>query len=401
MVIIGGGLAAAKTVEALRDKGFDGAITVLAAEAHLPYERPPLSKDLLAGKAEPASVYPFDADWYARHRVDVHTGVRATKIDRAGRFVLTDQGSAVHYDKLVLATGSRPRPFPGDPDVAYLRTLDDAQALRARLGEGKSLLIVGAGWIGLEVAATARAAGTEVTVLEPQPLPLVKILGESIAELIADLHRRHGVHLHLGTGVAGIDVGDAPGGRVRADDGTVYEADTVLVGIGAIPEVGLAEAAGLAVSNGVDVDAGLATSDPNIFAVGDIANHDHPVLGRLRVEHWATALHQPAVAAANLLGHHEQYTRLPYFYTDQYEFGMEYRGHASGEDRVVIRGDTDTLDFLAFWLDADHRVLAGMNVNRWDDGDDIAALIAAGTPVDPDALADPAVRLDTLAGPLR
>ncbi|GAA4741061.1 NAD(P)/FAD-dependent oxidoreductase [Gordonia alkaliphila] len=395
-VIIGGGLAAAKTAEALRDKGFDGAITVIAAEHHLPYERPPLSKDLLAGTVEAASVYPLDSDWYARYRVTVHSSVRATKIDRAGRFVLTDDGSAIHYDKLVLATGSRPRPFPGSPDVAYLRTLDDSTALRARLGEGKSLVIVGAGWIGLEVAATARSAGTAVTVLEPQELPLATILGPQVATLIADLHRRHGVDLNLGTGVASIEVDAAPGGRVTADDGTVYQADTILVGIGAIPETDLAEAAGLAVSNGVDVDAGLTTSDPNIFAVGDIAHQDHPLLGRLRVEHWDTALHQPATAAANMLGHREEYTRVPYFYTDQYDFGMEYRGHASGEHRVVLRGDTDKLEFLAFWLDDTDRVLAGMNVNLWDDGADIAALVAADRPVDPAALADPSVPLGNL-----
>lgn len=395
-VIIGGGLAAAKTAEALRERGFDGAITLVAGEKHLPYERPPLSKDFLAGKAERTAVFPLSADWYARHRVDLQTGVRAVKLDPAGRFVILDDGTAVRYDKLVLATGSAPRRFPGDPDVAYLRTLDDSERLRERLGEGRSLVVVGGGWIGLEVAATARAAGTQVTVIEPQRLPLQSILGDRVGRILADLHRSHGVDLRLGVGVDAIEVDRAPGGRVVADDGTSFEADTVLVGIGAQPEVDLAEAAGLAVSDGIEVDAGLRTSDEHVYAVGDVAAHDHPQFGRIRIEHWANALNQPAVAAANLLGHDEQYSRLPYFFSDQYDFGMEYRGHASGEDRVVLRGDPDALTFLAFWLGEDDRVLAGMNVNLWDDGDAIADLITTERAVDPERLADPSVPLESL-----
>ncbi len=396
VVIIGGGLAAAKTCEALRNRGFDGAITLIAGENHLPYERPPLSKGLLAGKDSTDTLFPFDSDWYARHRVDLHAGTTARKIDRESRLVFTDAGTAIGYDKLVLATGSRPRLFPGEPEVAYLRTLDDAERLRARIGEGTSLVIVGGGWIGLEVASTARAAGTEVTIIEPEPLPLVKILGTRVAEVVAGLHRDHGVHLRCGTGVESIEVAGAPGGRVLASDGTSYTADTILVGIGAVPNVELAEASGLAVGNGVQVDGGLRTSDPAIFAVGDIAGHEHPMFGRLRIEHWANALNQPAVAAANLLGGDEVYARLPYFYTDQFEFSMEYRGHASGIDRTVVRGDTGKLEFLAFWLDDAGRVRAGMNVNLWDDGDAIADLISTGRAVNPERLADPAVPLDSL-----
>lgn len=395
-VIIGGGLAAAKTAEALREGGFDGAIALVAAEHHLPYERPPLSKEYLAGYADRSSFVPHDSDWYARHHIDLHTGARAVKLDPAARFVILDDGTAIHYDKLVLATGSRPRRFPGEPDVAYLRTVEDSERLRDRLGTGKSLVIVGGGWIGLEAAAAAANAGTQVTLVEPQRLPLLNILGEQVAQVIADLHRKHGVDLRLGTGVDSIEVTDAPGGRVVTDDGTSLDADTVLVGIGVEPESGIAEAAGLAVSDGIDVDGGLRTSDPHVYAVGDVANHDHPHLGRLRVEHWATALNQPAVAAANMLGHAVTYDRLPYFFTDQYDLGMEYRGHASGTDRVVIRGDTGELKFLAFWLDDTGRVRAGMNVNLWDDGDAIAALISAQQPVDPDRLGDPSIPLDSL-----
>ncbi|MFZ2510363.1 MAG: FAD-dependent oxidoreductase [Gordonia sp. (in: high G+C Gram-positive bacteria)] len=397
MVIVGGGLAAAKTAEALRNRGFDGAIVMIAGEKHLPYERPPLSKGFLSGSTVAAKLLPLDADWYAVHHVDLRTGVRATKIDRADHLVFLDDGSAVRYDKLVLATGSRPRAFPGEPAVAYLRSVDDAQALRERLGDGRSLVIVGGGWIGLEVAATARSAGTAVTVVEPQRLPLLGILGERVAGIVAGLHRRHGVDLRLDTGVDGIEVDEVtggPGGRVTTTDGATLEADTILVGIGALPNTEIAAAAGLPLeSGGVVVDAELATFDPDVYAVGDIANYPDPHFGRLRVEHWANALNQPAVAAANLLGHHETYDRLPYFFTDQYEFGMEYRGYATGENRVAIRGNTDALEFLAFWLDGENRVCAGMNVNLWDDSQAIADLITSKRIVDPDRLADRSIAL--------
>ncbi|QKT07510.1 FAD-dependent oxidoreductase [Gordonia sp. X0973] len=386
-VIIGGGLAGAKTAEALREKGFDGPIVLVAAESHLPYERPPLSKGYLSGADDRDSVFVHDRAWYDEHKVDLRTGVSAEKIDRDAKLVRLSDGTSVAYDKVVIATGSRPRPFPGKPDVLYLRTLDDSDLLREKFGDGKSLVIVGAGWIGLEVAAAARAAGTAVTVVEPADVPLEKVLGARQGEVIADLHRRHGVDLRLGTGVESIEPG-----VVVIDGGERLAADTVVVGIGAEPVVDLARDAGLAVGNGIDVDAGLRTSDPDIFAVGDIANHDHPRYGRLRVEHWANALNQPTVAAANVLGGDEEYERLPYFYTDQYEFGMEYRGFASGDDELVIRGSVDDLEYLAFWL-VDGKVAAAMNVNIWDAGDDLVALLESGRVVDRARLADPAVAL--------
>ncbi|GAB09289.1 ferredoxin reductase [Gordonia araii NBRC 100433] len=386
-VIVGGGLAGAKTAEALRERGYDGAIVLLAAESHLPYERPPLSKGYLSGSDDRDSVFVHDRAWYDEHDVDLRVGVTVERIDRDARQVALSDGSAVHYDKVVIATGSRPRRFPGDPDVAYLRTLDDSDALRARFGEGRSLLIVGAGWIGLEAAAAARGAGTAVTIVEPADAPLEKVLGKQQGGVIAELHRRHGVDLRLSTGVERIE-----SGTVTVDGGEELTADTVLVGIGAEPITDVAADAGLVVSNGIDVDAGLRTSDPDFFAVGDVANQDHPLFGRIRVEHWANALNQPAVAAANALGGDETYARLPYFYTDQYEFGMEYRGYASGEDQVVVRGSEDDLEYLAFWL-ADRVVRAGMNVNIWDRGDDIATLIESQRRVDPARLADPSIPL--------
>ncbi|MFC3244347.1 NAD(P)/FAD-dependent oxidoreductase [Gordonia humi] len=387
-MIIGGGLAGAKAAEALRDQGFDGPVILIADEEHLPYERPPLSKGYLAGDDDRASLFTHDANWYADHDVDVRTGVRAERIDpRAHRVDLSD-GTSVDYAKLLLATGSSSRRLDGADGALYLRSLDDSDRIREVIGEDRTLVIVGGGWIGLEVAATARQAGTRVTVVEPQSQPLERILGTTVAEVFAGVHRDNGVDLRLGVGVK--EVGP---GAVTTDDGDLISADAVLVGIGATPNVDLARAAGLAVSNGVDVDGGLRTSDPDVFAVGDIANHDHPSLGRLRVEHWANAQNQPAVAVTNMLGGSAVYDRVPYFFTDQYDLGMEYRGLASSENDVVIRGDLATREFLAFWL-SDGAVVAGMNVNIWDAGDDIAALIASGRRVDAAALADSSVSLD-------
>lgn len=389
-VIIGGGLAGAKAAEALREQGYDGAIVLIASEQHLPYERPPLSKGYLAGSDERASAFTFDAEWYLSHDVDLRVGVRAERIDRDAHQVHLDDGSSVSYTKLLLATGSASRHLDGAEGALYLRTIDESEQIRDAIGEGRHLVIVGGGWIGLEVAATARQAGTDVTVIEPQSRPLEKILGSRIGDVFADLHREHGVDLRLGVGV------DAVAPRsVTTDDGDQIPADSVLVGIGAVPNVELARDAGLEVSNGVDVDAGLRTSDPDVYAVGDIANHDHPKLGRLRVEHWANAQNQPAVAVANMLGGSQVYDRLPYFFSDQYDLGMEYRGLASEENEVVVRGDTATREFLAFWLD-DGAVVAGMNVNIWDQGDAVADLIASGRRVDVDKLADPNVPLESV-----
>jgi NADPH-dependent 2,4-dienoyl-CoA reductase/sulfur reductase-like enzyme len=297
----------------------------------------------------------------------------------------------VPYGALVLATGSEPRrlPVPGADTALTLRSRADSDAIRATFGAGRRLAVVGGGWIGLEVAAAARAAGTEVTVLEAAELPLLGVLGPEMAAVFADLHREHGVQLRLGVSIEAID-----GSGVRLADGTTVAADTVVLGVGVRPRTELAEAARLAVDNGVLVDAALRTSDPAIFAVGDIANHDHPVLGRrIRVEHWAAALNQPATAAAALLGREASYTDLPYFFTDQYDLGMEYIGYAPAGSyaRVVTRGETAKREFVAFWLDDTDRIVAAMNVNVWDVVDEIKPLIAGRAPVDVDRLTDPDV----------
>ncbi|MQY20351.1 NAD(P)/FAD-dependent oxidoreductase [Nocardia macrotermitis] len=399
-VIVGGGLAAAKIAENLRADDFAGAITLIAAEDHLPYERPPLSKEHLLGKQALPDFTVQPAQWYRDHHVEVMLGTTVAGIDRASKTVELPDGSTLPYDKLALATGSRPRrlPLPGADarGVHHLRTIEDSDALIELFGSVRRLAVIGGGWIGLEVTAAARAANVEVTVLESEPVPLRAALGAEMGQVFADLHRSHGVDLRCGARVAEIvtDQGRAVG--VRLDDDTVIEADAVLVAVGARPNIDLATDAGLAVEGGVLVDESLATSDPDIVAVGDIADQQHPLLGRrVRVEHWATALNQPAVAARTMLGVAAVYDRVPYFFTDQYDLGMEYTGYVAPdqETTVVVRGDTAAREFVAFWLDSGNQVLAGMNVNVWDVTDRIKELVRAGEPVDPQRLADTSTSL--------
>jgi 3-phenylpropionate/trans-cinnamate dioxygenase ferredoxin reductase subunit len=397
--IVGGGLAGAKAAEALRDNDFDGHVVLFAAEEHLPYERPPLSKEYLAGKKSLDDFTTASSAWYRDHHVELQLGTEVTAVDPKAHTVELPDGSTVHYDKLLLATGSRPRrpPIPGADasNVHYLRTIDDAATLNSSLVEGSSLAVVGAGWIGLEVAAGARERGVAVAVVEATDVPLQTSLGKELGKVFAKLHRDHGVDLRLGATVDEITTSDGNATGLKLGDGSTVTADHVLVAVGAAPNIALAEQAGLATGDGgVLVDPSLRTSDPDIFAVGDIAAAEHPLFGvRIRTEHWANALKQPAVAAAGMLGKPAEYTELPYFFTDQYDLGMEYVGHAPDYERVVFRGDVDGREFVAFWLDRDNRVLAGMNVNIWEGLDDIKALIRSQEPVDPDRLADPAAPL--------
>jgi 3-phenylpropionate/trans-cinnamate dioxygenase ferredoxin reductase subunit len=399
-VIVGAGLAGAKAAEALREQGFDGRVVLVGKEVHLPYERPPLSKDYLAGNAERTSFEVHDEAWYTSHDVELRLGSEVLGIDRAGHEVELSDGTLLSYTKLLLATGSSPRslPVPGaDADaVHYLRTVGDSERIRDILGEGIRLVVIGAGWIGLEVAATARQAGATVTVLEAAELPLLRVLGPEVATVFADLHRENGVDLRLGVGTEEIVTEDGTVTGVRLADGTVVPADAVVIGIGAVPNTGLAETAGLTVDDGVVVDAALRSSDADVFAVGDIARAAHPTFGRLvRVEHWANALNQPATAATTMLGNDAGYDELPYFFTDQFDLGMEYVGlvEPGGYDRVVFRGDVPGREFIAFWLSG-NRVLAGMNVNVWDVTEPIKAMIRSGKDIDPDRLADEDVPLD-------
>lgn len=359
IAVVGGGLAAATAVTELRERGYAGEIVMFAAEKHLPYERPPLSKGILQGKEDFLAAQVHDASWYEDNDVEVRLGTSVTAIIPSSRTVTASDGTITNYDRLLLAPGAEPVRFELAELVAapfYLRTIEDSEALRRRLRPGSTVVIVGGGWIGLEVAAAARVAGADVTVFEAGELPLIRVLGREVAQVFAALHRYHGVDLRLNS-------------QVAEDD--LRNADVVVVGIGAIPRTELAERAGLAVADGVLVDATLRTSDPNIFAIGDAASHDHPVLGRrIRVEHWDTAIEQAKVAARNLLGAGEEYSRQPYFYTDQYDLGMEYFGNVGpdGYDRVDIEGSTAVEAngaFRAYWV-KDGTVLAAMHANDWD-----------------------------------
>ncbi|MFI8964909.1 NAD(P)/FAD-dependent oxidoreductase [Streptomyces sp. NPDC053493] len=410
-VIVGGGLAGAKAAETLRAEGFNGRVILIGDERDHPYERPPLSKGYLLGKDERDSVFVHEPAWYAQHDVELHLGQPVTAVDREDRTVRLGDGTVIRYDKLLLATGAEPRrlDIPGTDlaGVHQLRRLAHSERLRDELKalgrDNGHLLIAGAGWIGLEVAAAARTYGAEVTVVEYAPSPLHQVLGPELGQLFADLHTEHGVRFHFGVRLTEITGQDGIVLAARTDDGEEHPAHAVLIAIGAAPRTTLAENAGLALvdradGGGIAVDESLRTSDPDIFAAGDVAAAHHPLLHhRIRVEHWANALNGGPAAARAMLGTHVSYDRVPYFFSDQYDLGMEYSGWAppGSYDQVVIRGDAGKREFIAFWL-KDRRVLAGMNVNVWDVTDAVQNLIRSRVQVDPDALADPSVALETL-----
>jgi 3-phenylpropionate/trans-cinnamate dioxygenase ferredoxin reductase component len=397
VVVVGAGLAAAKCVENLRKEGFAGSITLIGAERYRPYDRPGLSKEVLQGKAEPESLFLHAAHFYSQASIQTHFGDRAVRLDRDAQTVFLASGLEVPYDRLVLATGSRARwvdlPGAGLAGILTLRTMDDEVTLRAALEAKARLVAVGGGWIGLEVAAAAVEAGCRVTVLEGAKLPLASVLGEELAGYFARLHRGHGVDLRTDVKVAGFEGADGKVTGVRVGD-EVIPADVVLVGIGAAPNTELAEAAGLAVDNGVIVDERLRTEDPRIWAAGDVANAFNPTLGRhLRVEHWDNARRQGRFAALSVLGREGSYDWQPYFYTDQYDLSMEYVGNAGRGADVRVRGDLAGGAFIAFWLEAG-LVTAAMNVNTPKVNPTLRKIV--GKTVDPARLSDPAVELSDL-----
>lgn len=413
-VIVGGGLAGAKAAETLRAEGFTGRVILICDERDHPYERPPLSKGYLLGKAERDSVFVHEPAWYARHDIELHLGQTVVAVDPAAKTVhYGEDGTSVGYDKLLIATGAEPRrldvPGTGLAGVHHLRRLAHAERLKgvlASLGRDNGhLVIAGAGWIGLEVAAAAREYGAEVTVVEPGPAPLHGVLGPELGAVFAELHESRGVRFRFGVRLAEIIGQDGMVLAARTDDGEEHPAHDVLAAIGAAPRTALAQAAGLEIADrahggGIVVDANLRTSDPDIYAAGDVASFHHALFGtRLRVEHWANALNGGPAAARAMLGKdlaHDD--RVPYFFTDQYDLGMEYSGWAphGSYDEVVIRGDAAKREFIAFWV-KEGRVLAGMNVNVWDVTEPIQRLIRSRTRVDTHALADPRVPLDSLA----
>jgi 3-phenylpropionate/trans-cinnamate dioxygenase ferredoxin reductase component len=407
-VIVGAGLAGAKAAETLRSEGFTGRVILIGDERDHPYERPPLSKGFLIGSAERDSVFVQQTGWYAENDIELHLGQPVVHLDRTAKTVRLGDGTTLQYDKLLLATGAEPRrlDIPGTDlvGVHHLRRLAHSERLKhvlTSLGrENGHIVIAGAGWIGLEVAAAARGYGAEVTVVEPEPTPLHAVLGPELGGVFTDLHTEHGVRFRFGTRLTAITGQDGMVLAAVTDDGEEHPAHDVLAAIGAAPRTALAETAGLTLAGrgqggGIAVDAGLRTSDPDIFAAGDVANAEHPLLGgRLRVEHWANALNGGPAAARAMLGRPVSYDRVPYFFSDQYDLGMEFSGHAAPGtyDQVVARGDVGKRQFIAFWL-REGRVLAGMNVNVWDVTESIQHLIRSGRPVDPEALSDPSVPL--------
>ena len=402
-VIVGAGLAGASAAKTLRQEGFTGPIRLIGAEAHRAYDRPPLSKDYLSGAADRDSVFVFPEDWYAEHDVELLLGTPVTRIDAARRLIHTDAGKELAYSKLLLATGSSARrlSIPGAdlPGVHYLRTLEDSETLRSLLAGGSMrLVVIGSGWIGMEVAATARTLGNEVTILERGPIPLAAALGDELGQMFADLHEQNGVILRRSVSVESVIGENGRATAVKLENGEVIPADLVLVGIGATPNVHLADAAGLTIDNGISVDASLRTSDPNIFAAGDIANAYHPLAKVwMRSEHWANALNGGEAAARSMLGQNVSFEDIPFFYTDQFDVGMEYSGFAplARGAEVVYRGDRLGREFIAFWL-AGGKVVAGMNVNVWDVNEAIQGVIRRGNQVDPVTLANVDVPLESL-----
>jgi 3-phenylpropionate/trans-cinnamate dioxygenase ferredoxin reductase component len=400
-VIVGASLAGAKAAETLREEGFDGRVVLVGAESHRPYERPPLSKGYLQGEAERDSVYVHGEGFYAEQEIELMRGREVTAIDPAARTATLSDGESLGWDRLLLATGAEPRtlPIPGADleGVHLLRTLDDSDRLREMIAAGGRLLVIGAGWIGSEVAASARTGGMEVTIVERQSVPLQSVLGAEVGGMYAAVHRDHGVELLADAGVDAIE-GDGRAERVRLAGGRTIDCAAVVVGVGAAPRTALAEAAGLAVENGVLVDATLSAGG-DVFAAGDVANAEHPFFGRrVRVEHWANALNQGPAAARAMLGRTEPYERLPYFFSDQYDVGMEYSGLADPGAPVVVRGDLASREAIVFWLGDDGAVLAGMNINVWDVNEQVQALIRSQAAVDPGRLADPDIPLESLIG---
>ncbi len=402
-VIVGGGLAGAKAAETLREEGFDGRLVLIGDEPERPYERPPLSKEYLRGETA-EKPYVHNEDFYAGHGIELWTSARVTGVDAGRGELRLEDDRRLGYDRLLLATGAEPRRLdvPGAElaGILYLRTVADSERIAERFERGRRVVVVGSGWIGAEIAASARTKGCEVTMIEMATLPLERVLGPEVGQIYLDVHRDHGIEFLPETTVERFE-GEGSLERVLTRDGALIETDVAIVGVGVTPRVELAEAAGLRVENGILVDERLESSVPGVFAAGDVANAHHPFYERrLRVEHWANALNQGPAAARAMLGEPVSYDEIPYFFSDQYETGMEYAGFAPEWDEVVFRGDVAGREFIAFWL-AEGRVVAGLNMNVWDVNEEIRELIRSRQPVDAKRLADADVGLEELAGVAR
>jgi 3-phenylpropionate/trans-cinnamate dioxygenase ferredoxin reductase subunit len=401
LAVVGASLAGAKAAEAVRESGYDGRVVLIGDEGTAPYERPPLSKAVLRGEAEPASTRVHPEDFYDEHEIEL-VSERAVALDTTSRRVELAGGDTLAFDAAILATGAEPRRLsvPGAElgGVHHLRSVDDSTRLRDAIRASSRVAVVGAGWIGCEVAASARQMGADVVLIAPARVPLGRVLGDEMGEVFRRLHADHGVQLRLGVGVGELR-GSGSVEEVVLADGTTEGADLVVVGIGVAPRTDVAGAgSGLAVENGIVVDQHLETNVAAVYAAGDVANAWHPHYNRhVRVEHWANALNQGTTAGRNVAGSREVYDRLPYFFSDQYDLGMEYVGLSSSSDDLVVRGDLDAREFVAFWH-RDGVVSAAMNVNVWDVVEDLKVIVAAQRPVDLGRLVDPSVALGDVVG---
>jgi 3-phenylpropionate/trans-cinnamate dioxygenase ferredoxin reductase component len=399
-IIVGASLAGAKAAEELRSEGFEGRLVLLGDEHERPYERPPLTKDYLRDESPREKAYVHEEGFYSQHQIELITGAPATALDPGRSRVTLGNGRELSYDRLLLATGAEPRRLQiagADLDgVYYLRTLADCDVLRSRLDASPRVVVIGAGWIGAEFAASARQRGAQVTVIEAASVPLERVLGPEVGRVYAEAHHDNGVELLPLSGVEAFE-GNGSVRAVKTTDGRTLECDFVVVGIGVVPRVQLARDAGLEIDNGIVVGPTLVTSAPGVFAAGDVANAWNPFYERrMRVEHWSNALNQGPAAARAMLGRDVSYDRIPYFFSDQYDLGMEYSGFATEWDQVVFRGEPAGGQFVAFWL-KNGRVVAGMNVNVWDVNEHVQTLIRSRTEVDLGALTDLDTPLQTIA----
>jgi 3-phenylpropionate/trans-cinnamate dioxygenase ferredoxin reductase subunit len=403
-LILGAGQAGAEVAATLRKKGFEGRITLVGEEPQPPYRRPPLSKAFLAGEAEEASLFVLKPEQLAKQRIDFIGGARATAIDRARHAVTLDDGRELHYDKLALTLGGRPRPLPipgADlANVFLLRNIADVDAIRPNMVEGRRLCIVGGGFIGLEVAAVARKLGLEVTVVETMERVLARVTAPVVSRFFERIHREAGVDVRTGVAVEAFEGGNGSVQRVRLGDGSTLDTDLVIVGIGLIPHVELAEAAGLECDNGIKVDEYARTSDPSIVAAGDCANHPNRFAGgRTRLESVQNAMEQARVAAASMLGEGTAYENIPWFWSDQYELKLQMAGLSKDFDDIVLRGDPESeRQFSAFYL-REGRLIAADCVARPQDFMFAKKLITTGVAPDVAKLADAEVPLKELIPP--
>jgi 3-phenylpropionate/trans-cinnamate dioxygenase ferredoxin reductase component len=400
-VIVGGGLAGGSAAATLRADGFDGRVVLVGSEPEEPYIRPPLSKEYLRGEVEESALRVNEPALYRDQEIKLRLGVPVAAIEPGAKEIVLGSGERIAYDAALLATGAEPSRLtvPGAQldGVHYLRTHPDSDALRAGLKGAARVVVIGAGWIGCEVAASARQLGAEVSLVATTHLLLEKALGERLGGFYRDVHLEHGVDLRLENAVTRIE-GAGSAERVVLADGETIDCDLVVAGIGVTPRIELARAAGIEVGDGVLVDGQLQTGAPGIFAAGDIANFAHPLYGnrRMRVEHWANAGDQGPFAARAMLGSSDVWQRVPYFYSDQYDVGMEFAGDLETSDRLVVRGDMEAREFIAFWLAGD-RLVAGMNVNVWDVSESIQTLISKGSHVEDAQLTDADISLESLA----